>query len=354
MKDFFRFVIFIFVLSAFPIQQTAAGPVEPRDDEMVVFIGSEFIQQLTKHNFVEAHLTQSRADSKVRFRNLGWSGDTPTAIARGYFNGQSEGMRRLMEELDRLKPTRIVVCYGANSEPETFEKDFKILFENLKNRSSNIVVMSHPAAEKLGDEFADPTAANQIRQKNAATLRQIVENQNEPKVLFADLFSISQKLIADNRQKGASKNFTTDTIRYTEFGYREIGKAILNTTSNHLYFGEDRKSNLDEKKFDALRGLIKEKNDLYFHRYRPQNETYLRGFRKHEQGQNAKEISEFDPLIAKAEERILALKEDSGLRPVRSIRRSNREPNQKTKSLSLKIPTTMVAPTNEPSLQMTC
>jgi hypothetical protein len=52
---------------------------------------------------------------------------------------------------------------------------------------------------------------------------------------------------------------------------------------------------------EKLRGLIVEKNRFYFHRWRPENETYLFGFRKKEQGKNAKEIPEFDALIAKME-----------------------------------------------------
>ena len=39
-----------------------------------------------------------------------------------------------------------------------------------------------------------------------------------------------------------------------------------------------------------LRAEIIEKNALYFRKYRPQNETYLVGFRKYEQGQNAVEL----------------------------------------------------------------
>ncbi len=52
---------------------------------------------------------------------------------------------------------------------------------------------------------------------------------------------------------------------------------------------------------EELRQAIVKKNTLYFDRWRPQNETYLFGFRKHEQGQNAKEIPMFDPLIANEE-----------------------------------------------------
>ena len=55
---------------------------------------------------------------------------------------------------------------------------------------------------------------------------------------------------------------------------------------------------------EALRQAIVEKNTLYFHRQRPENMTYLYGFRKHEQGQNAVEVPRFDPLVESAEARI--------------------------------------------------
>jgi hypothetical protein len=55
---------------------------------------------------------------------------------------------------------------------------------------------------------------------------------------------------------------------------------------------------------DDLYRLISEKNQLFFHRYRPQNETYLYLFRKHEQGNNAVEIPRFDPLIQTADQAI--------------------------------------------------
>lgn len=58
---------------------------------------------------------------------------------------------------------------------------------------------------------------------------------------------------------------------------------------------------------EKLRTTIREKNELYFHRHRPQNETYLFLFRKHEQGRNAVEIPQFDPLVAEKETLIFEL-----------------------------------------------
>ncbi|HWE40199.1 MAG TPA: GDSL-type esterase/lipase family protein [Isosphaeraceae bacterium] len=57
-----------------------------------------------------------------------------------------------------------------------------------------------------------------------------------------------------------------------------------------------------------LRTAIGRKNTLFFYRWRPQNETYLFGFRKHEQGQNAAEVPRFDPLVAEQEKAVEGLR----------------------------------------------
>ena len=59
---------------------------------------------------------------------------------------------------------------------------------------------------------------------------------------------------------------------------------------------------------EQLRKTIIDKNRLFFYRWRPQNDTYLFGFRKHEQGNNAIEIPQFDPLVEAKEREIARLR----------------------------------------------
>ncbi len=59
---------------------------------------------------------------------------------------------------------------------------------------------------------------------------------------------------------------------------------------------------------EKLRAAIVDKNHQYFYRWRPANETYLFGFRKYEQGQNAAEIPKFDPVVEKLEAEIARLR----------------------------------------------
>lgn len=60
----------------------------------------------------------------------------------------------------------------------------------------------------------------------------------------------------------------------------------------------------ETEQLTALRRAIVDKNRLYFRQYRPQNETYLVGFRQYEQGQNAPELTELDPIIHEKENEI--------------------------------------------------
>jgi len=84
-------------------------------------------------------------------------------------------------------------------------------------------------------------------------------------------------------------------------------QAIARGTSEEWARGLDIFAGPGSRGFDRLRQGIIKKNQLYFHRWRPQNDTYLFGFRKHEQGQNAKEIPQFDPLVEGVEREIQAL-----------------------------------------------
>lgn len=86
------------------------------------------------------------------------------------------------------------------------------------------------------------------------------------------------------------------------------GKVVLHTAdAAEWQRGVTLTQSPVQEQAEALRSAIYDKNRLFFHRWRPQNVTYLFGFRKHEQGQNAKEIPQFDPLIAEKEKAITKL-----------------------------------------------
>ena len=86
------------------------------------------------------------------------------------------------------------------------------------------------------------------------------------------------------------------------------GTPIVTASSSDWNQSVELKRDPALDQFKALRKTINEKNLLYFHRWRPENETYLFGFRKHEQGNNAREIPLFDPLVEAKEKEIAKLR----------------------------------------------
>lgn len=92
--------------------------------------------------------------------------------------------------------------------------------------------------------------------------------------------------------------------RYHVRAYRPLARTGQDRLAEGLTLAPEEWNH----RLDDLRQAILRKNELFFHRWRPQNETYLFGFRKHEQGNNAAEIPRFDPLIERQETLIAALK----------------------------------------------
>ena len=86
------------------------------------------------------------------------------------------------------------------------------------------------------------------------------------------------------------------------------GNSVATASADKWAEGVRLMSGPEFEQSERLREAIVAKNRLYFHRWRPQNETYLFGFRKHEQGKNAREVPLFDPLVEKQEAEIAKLR----------------------------------------------
>ncbi|MFK7819165.1 MAG: PVC-type heme-binding CxxCH protein, partial [Planctomycetaceae bacterium] len=281
---------------------------EVKDGDRVIFLGSEFTERRTKFNYFEAELAARWPDRRVSFFNLGWSGDTPSGIARGYFGGADEGFKRLIDEVERIKPTIVFLNYGSNLEGKTteqFARNYTRLYDKLKEFTPRVIAMTPPPVEARPAPWPSAINLNAKRRAAARFIRVIVTSDTTGSPFFVNLFAAFER-----RLRKPVQPITADGLRFTDQGYEMVADIMLRSLRVQ---DTPARTKLTSEKFDTLRSMIAEKNRLYFHRYRPQNETYLRGFRKHEQGQNAKEIAEFDALITQAENRIYALLNDQPL-----------------------------------------
>lgn len=282
-------------LSAPPEDQK---PFTFQDGDRVVWIGSTLVEREQRYGYWETALLVANADKKITVRNLGWSGDTVHAESRGRFdfNNPEKCFRQLVDQTLELKPTVIFISYGTNESFEgkeglpKFEKGLEKLLDALKPAKARIVLFTPLPFEKT-ESLSDPKPMNEKLAMYCKAIKSVAEKREH---YFADLYEAASR--------AASAPISENGIHLTEYGYKYgAGRFFLRSLS--LGVG-DPSLGFDT---EPLRKAIIAKNELFFHRWRPQNETYLFGFRKHEQGRNAKEVAEFDPLVAKAEEEIAKL-----------------------------------------------
>jgi len=369
-------------------------PFELKDGDRVVLIGGTMIEREQESGYLETRLTRRYPNRSITFRNLGWSGDTVEGISQAGFGSVEDGYKHLVEHVLALKPTVVILGYGANEAFEgkaglpKFLKGLDRLLKAIEPTKARLVFLSPTRQEDLGSPLPDPTAHN----ADLALFRDAIKGEAGKRgATFFNLFD----LIPDGARANPRRPLTSNGIHFTPFGYwwwaavidadrvgtitvqstggiKDVGISLNFDTSfkklEHTETGiqfqlldatlpeplppgrrsgsskgshevsvsgsvepgrytlkvdgkavktadaaawKDGISTSNGPEFDqveALRQAIVAKNQLYFYRWRPQNETYLFGFRKHEQGQNAREIPQFDPLIAAKEAEIARLR----------------------------------------------
>jgi len=286
-----KIILLITMLTALPL-----GATMFKDNDTVVFLGNTVIERAQKYGHLETSVTLAAGKKNLKFRNLGWSGDSVFGHARSYFGPPKEGFGRLKADLGELKPNVVIVCYGAVAAfdgdkglPEFiagYERLLDMIEETAKPRE--IVLVSPPPAESLGAPMPDMTEHNQ---RLASYSKAIAELANKRKLSFADFFTAIGT---------EGKGLTDNGLHFNGEGYRIIAPKFTKS----LGLIPPNESQLESERGTKLRETIVAKNKLFFHQWRPANETYLRLFRKHEQGNNVKELPMFDPLIAEREKEI--------------------------------------------------
>jgi lysophospholipase L1-like esterase len=270
----------------------ADAPFELRKNDRVAFLGDTLVERAGRYGYVEAALTLAFPDHQLTFRNLGWSGDNVFARSRDYFDKQGDGYARLRSHVDRLKPTVMFLAYGGNEAWDGeaglagFVHGYERLLGELEKTGARFVLMSPLQLENLGPPLPNPAQINRSRAQYAKAIAELAARRGHR---FVDLF---------HQFRSNEGPLTYNGIHLDARGYRALAETIC------AELGLPRPA-FDGK--DPLLAAIVAKNRLYFYRWRPQNETYLFGHRKHEQGNNAVEVPQFDPLVAAKEREIAAL-----------------------------------------------
>lgn len=274
----------------------AAQPNELWDGDRVVLLGGTFIEREGQLGSIETAVTATYPDRKIVFRNLGWSGDTVWAESRGLFDQPAAGYQRMVDMVKEQKPTVIVFAYGQNESfageagLPAFVQQFEKLCDDLKSTDARLVFMTPHLFEKATPPLPDATRHNNNIRLYADAIRELAARRDGAVI---DLTTALENV------GGRTEN----GVHLSPLGYRAAGEAVVRSLGRSP-------AGLTSEKEAALRAKIVSKNTWFFHRWRPQNVTYLFLFRKHEQGNNAVEIPQFDPLIEADEKAIERLKRD--------------------------------------------
>ena len=242
----------LFILVLIYISAGFTTAIEFKNEEKVVLLGNAFIERDVNFGHIETHLALALSDKRPTFRNLGWSGDTVYGHARSYFGPPQEGFDRLKKHIQFLKPTLVLMCYGAVSsfdgEPGlgSFLEGYKKLMGMIRSTSAaRIVLVSPPPCENLGFPLPDMEPQNKRLALYSEAIKKLAAEENCDFVnLFEALGAGKKRLIPP---------VTINGLHFSEQGYKKVAVAL----------GDGLKvkgPNVDSPNKEKLRQIIMQKN----------------------------------------------------------------------------------------------
>lgn len=272
-----------------------------QDGDRVVLVGGALIEREQQFGHVEVMLHAMNPDKKFTVRNLGWSGDTVWGDARAGFGTQKDGYKKLVEQIKATRPTVLIMNYGSTEayagkvNNQKFVDAYTQLITDVKTEETRLVYLmpAHQVTRlaMTSDMLEKQRAYNDSLSHHVGRF-QLMKLTHPGLTIYLEQLYDTPK----------ARELTDDGILPNEAGYRELAKVLAKQLHQTELAAKDLRH------WDPIRQLIIKKNELYFYQYRPQNDTYLFGFRKHEQGQNAKEMPEFGKLIEELDAKINEMK----------------------------------------------
>ena len=316
-------------LSLTVFAHSQAPQFELRDGDRVLFVGDALLERENTLGHLEARLHAVWPKAKFSVRNLSWAGDTPRGWSRASFDGPTKGTERLNEQIALVKPTVVFLGYGmAASLQEVTDRSNDTLLNRdtarygeepmsagrFKSELSELMTEIEKAGDKPRFVLISPIPHEDLRATRPGTIDPSQHNEllkayskaiealaKERAASFVDLFEVVGAL-ESKAVKESRPTLTQNGIHLTDAANAAMASALVQSLHKTSLLTDIWKPD------PALEASILRKNDLFFHRSRPANSTYLFGFRKHEQGRNAVEIPQYDPLVDSIDNEIDSLK----------------------------------------------
>jgi len=348
-------------------QSSDSSPLFKKSDR-VVFVGDGLIERAQSYGLIESRLGLAFADLNLTFRNLGWSGDTPKGLSRDHYTNPPTGYDHLVEQITSTNPDVLMIGYGGHlafgeeDSVESFIGDLSKLIDDLP--AMKIVLLSPISHEEVTSTSDRTTEYNANLYSVSVALAELAKGRNlnfvdltttsakdyslasRPHTLngihlnrvgyarVADLIclalncpqiassldldidgtSVQENLkregssldlgIGKGKQIASSIQVLIEGLPKGEYELIENGELLVRASHKRWAKGMEVQLESGSTNSPRLLNLIKKKNQKYFNQYRPQNETYLVGFRRYEQGNNADELALADPIISDLENEI--------------------------------------------------
>ena len=295
---------------------TKANPFTLHDGDLVVFLGNSFFERALPFGHLETTLTLRWPNQNLRFRNLGWDGDTVYGHARAggrrraIFGDAEEGFQRMVAHLKALKPSVILVAYGLNESYDgeqgiqKFRTGMGRLTSQLPASIRYVFISPIPIEHHVEEDMTSKVhrrLSEHVRKRNKILelyCQAMAEFAHQHGHRYVDLFHTE----SPNRP-----TITDDGLHPHLVGYSWCSQAIaagLDMPAPQVSLG----SHSAQK----LRAAIVKKNTLYYHRWRPRNDAFVYGERKSEQVIAQQEPEQFEPLVAAQEAQIRSLVAELG------------------------------------------
>jgi lysophospholipase L1-like esterase len=271
----------------------SASPSLLQTGDRLGIVGGTFVERMQGSGCFEARLHERRPELQLTTRNLGWSGDNVAGRARAGFGAPAEGYDRLQRDIAAADPSVMLVAYGFAEAVDgmptaVFRSGLERLVVDLHERGTRVLLLLPFKLPGVRTDGYDPSLA--------AIRKELVQYADAAGLPVIDVAEAVESLEQDDWQPLG--------MHLSPRGYATVAAALADQLAG------PSTEPLRPADLDRLCEAIAEKDELFFHRYRPQNETYLFLFRKHEQGNNAVEIPAFDPLIEQAEREIRQMVEE--------------------------------------------
>jgi len=312
---------FACLIAACGIAHAASEPFEIKAGDRVVLIGDTWFEREGVAAALEARLYQRWAPRVFSVRNLSFAADRPDGVSRASFDPPGAGFKRMQEQLTLVKPNVAIIGYGmaAALEELTYKTNDWTLNPDVARYGNDFTAARFQKdLNKLIDAI---TAANgapvrlvlvaPIRAEDLRAQRPLLPN---PKVLNDILAAYQTAIATVAKERGArfvdtaaltpaKETLTFNGIHPTLAGLERWADVV----GGDLGWTSGGERTWSAPQTTALRAALVRKNDLFFHRWRPANHTYIFGFRKHEQGKNAAEMPQFDERLSKTDSAIATL-----------------------------------------------